>query len=122
MYNQAAQTYQRTSQTTANPRELEAGLLLKAARQLQALQDNWTDDKKALDSALTYNRRLWTIISTSATSKESPLPAAIKQNIANLSVFIFNHTVDTYATPAPERLTSLIQINCMIAEGLRGQA
>jgi len=122
MHNLATQTYQRTGQATANPRELEASLLLKAARQLQAAQDNWTGDAAALREALMFNRRLWTILSTSVTDTSNPLPAQIKQNIGNLAVFIFNHTVELGLVPAPERLNPLIQINKLIAEGLRGQA
>ena len=38
----AAQAYARTSHTMATPREIEAQALLKAARQLQEVQTNWT--------------------------------------------------------------------------------
>ena len=38
----AAQTYARNSQTTASPREIEAQALLKAARQLQDVVENWS--------------------------------------------------------------------------------
>ena len=41
-----------------------------------------------------------------------------RNNIANLGVFIFNHTVDTLAAPAKEKLDILIEINREIAAGL----
>ncbi len=122
MHNLAAQTYQKTSLATVNPRELEASLLLKAARKLQAVKDGWSGGGQELSDALTFNRRLWTVLATSATHANNPLPRDVKQNIGNLAIFIFNHTLNVTNEPAPERLNSLIQINCMIAEGLRGKS
>ena len=57
----AAQAYSRTSHTTAAPREIEAQALLKAARQLQDVQANWTGPDKNMHNALLFNRRLWSI-------------------------------------------------------------
>ena len=73
-------------------------------------------------TALTYNRKLWTILVSSATDAGNPLPAGIKQNVANLGIFIFNHTLAVMTQPAPERLAILIDINREIAAGLRGPA
>ena len=50
----AAQAYARTSQTTASPREIEAQALLKAARQLQDVQANWTGPDKNMHQALLF--------------------------------------------------------------------
>lgn len=69
--------------------------------------------------ALTYNRRLWTIFSTSATAADNPLPDAIKQNIGNLGLFVFKQTISAEARKEPEMLTSLISINRELAAGLR---
>jgi flagellar biosynthesis activator protein FlaF len=55
----AAQAYARTSQNTSSPREIEAQALLKAARQLRDVQDNWTGPGKNLHDALHFNRQLW---------------------------------------------------------------
>ncbi|PLX37341.1 MAG: flagellar protein FlaF [Hyphomicrobiales bacterium] len=117
----ATQTYQNTERTTVSPRELEASLLLKAARKIQVVKDNWDSRQDMLDEALTFNRRLWTILSTSATSPDNPLPQPVKQNIANLAVFIFTRTVNilTDKEAGPERLGVLVQINRSLAEGLR---
>lgn len=120
MYNQAAQAYQRTQQATANPRELEASLLLRAAARMQHVLDNWEDTTDGLEDALAYNRKLWTILATSATSAESPLPRDIRQNIGNIAIFIFNRTLDLLEYPQPSKLNALISINANIAAGLRG--
>ena len=122
MYNLAAQTYQQTERMAVSPRELEAILLLKAARKLQVVKDNWETHRSDLDEALTFNRRLWTILSTSATSAENPLPPEVKQNIASLALFIFSRTVSLLGasqTISPDKLTVLVQINRSLAEGLR---
>jgi flagellar biosynthesis activator protein FlaF len=107
------------AQATQSPRELEAGILLKAAMRLQAIRDNWDAKRHELDEALTYNRKLWTILVSSATEAANPLPAAIKQNMANLGIFVFNQTVTLMSEPKPERLGVLININRELAAGLR---
>jgi flagellar protein FlaF len=122
MYNQGSNAYLRTQQTTAGPRELEASLLIKAAARLQSIRDDWETARKDLDEAITFNRKLWTILATSATRSDSPLPAEIKTNVANLAVFIFSHSMRTLSEPTPEKLTTLISINANIAAGLRGSA
>ncbi|MCG6122308.1 MAG: flagellar biosynthesis regulator FlaF [Microvirga sp.] len=117
--SQGANVYARNAQATQSPRELEANLLIKAASRLQNVQDDWAIRAPELEDALTYNRKLWTILATSATEAENPLPREIKQNIANLALFIFNRTVDLMVQPKPERLGVLININRQIAAGLR---
>ncbi len=107
--------------STASPRDLEASLLLKAAARLQSVKDNWEQARSELSPALAYNRKLWTILSTSATKPENPLPLPIKNNIANLGLFIFQRTIDIEIEPAPEKLTILVSINSNIAAGLAGR-
>jgi flagellar biosynthesis activator protein FlaF len=120
--HQAASVYARNAQVTQSPRELEANLLIKAASRLQNVQDDWAIRSPELDDALTYNRKLWTVLATAATEASNPLPREIKQNIGNLAIFVFNRTVDLMMEPTPERLTILININRQIAAGLRERA
>ena len=117
----AAQAYARTSQTTSSPREIEAQALLKAARQLQEVQSNWAGPGKALESALLFNRRLWSIFMSAAQADENPQPIEIRQNIANIGVFVMKQTVDMQLNPDPAKLKSLIDINRNLAAGLSGQ-
>ncbi|MCE9650703.1 MAG: flagellar biosynthesis regulator FlaF [Parvibaculum sp.] len=105
-----------------DPRELEASVLLKSASRLQRIKDGWSATMADLNPALTYNRTLWTIFVTSVTEGESQLPKEVRQNIANLALFIFKRTVEVQATPAPELLDSLININRQIAAGLLQKA
>ena len=117
----AAQTYGAIAKQTANPRELEADLLLTAAARLQAIHDGWDGKRRELDAALLYNRKLWSIFVTSATSADNPLPAGVRQNVANLGLFVFKHTLAILADPRREKLGSLININRELAAGLLGR-
>ncbi len=119
MQHAATKAYGQVAQQTASPRELEVQLLLRAASRLQAVHDDWERDRAALDQALHFNRKLWTIFLTSVTNKDNPLPAEIRQNVANLGLFVMNQTLSVMGNPQRERLPSLININRELAAGLR---
>ena len=85
-----AHAYRAIAKQIASPRDLEADLLLKAAARLQAVRDAWDANKSTLDDALLHNRKLWSIFLSSVTSGENPLPVEIRQNVANLGLFVIN--------------------------------
>jgi flagellar protein FlaF len=114
----AAQIYGNVAKQTSSPRELEASLLLDAASRLQAVKDCWDGNGENLDTALRYNRRLWTFFLSSVTDSENPLSIEIRQNVASLGLFVCRHTIDILANPRPESLGSLININRELAAGL----
>ena len=118
----AAKAYGAVAQQTASPRNLEAQLLLRAASRLQTVHDHWDSHRSTLDQALLFNRKLWTVFLTSATNNDNPLPAEVRQNIANIGIFVINHTLNVMGNPQPERLRSLININRQLASGLGGNA
>jgi flagellar protein FlaF len=118
----AAQAYGAVARQIANPRELEADLLLKAAAQLQAIYDGWDRRRSELELALRYNRKLWSIFLSSVSSPEHALPVAIRQNVANLGLFVMNQTISMLSNPQREDLNSLISINRELAAGLLGRA
>ncbi|MEM8796659.1 MAG: flagellar biosynthesis regulator FlaF [Pseudomonadota bacterium] len=101
-----------------SPRELEATILIKAAAQFQQAQESW-GDRGQLKDALSYNRKLWAIFVANATDPESPLPLNLRNNIANLGIFVFKRTQEVLAEPAPEKLNILMSINRELASGLR---
>jgi len=100
---------------------LEADLLLKAAARLQAVSDGWDANIKQIDEALLYNRKLWSIFLTSVTRTDNPLPAVVRQNVANLGIFIMNQTLSLMTEPKREKLGTLININRELAAGLMGR-
>jgi len=99
-----------------------ADLLLKAAARLQAVQQGWDKTRPDLNPALQYNRKLWAIFLSSVTEPDCPLPVAIRQNVANLGMFVMNQTLSILNNPQPEALRTLININREIAAGLLGRA
>jgi flagellar protein FlaF len=45
----------------------------------------------------------------------------VRQNIANIAVFVMKQTVEMQMDPDPAKLKSLIDINCNLAAGLSGR-
>jgi flagellar protein FlaF len=120
----ASKAYATTAKETQSPRELEADLLLKAAAKLQTVRDTWRDRNPAtaLNEALTYNRRLWTVFIDAVTQDDNKLPVQVRQNIVNIGMFVMGETFSLMTRPKPDHLTSLIKINRGIAAGLRAKA
>lgn len=117
----ASQAYKNVARHTSSPRDLEANLLLQAAARLQTVHDSWEEQKSSLDDALMYNRKLWSIFLTEMTDASNPLPKEVRQNVANLGLFVMNQTVTAMTDPRPEQLGSLIRINRDLAAGLLGR-
>lgn len=123
MHQQGAQAYQQTTKVVESPRERESALLMKAAAGLQRVKDDWdTGTSEDLKIALAFNRKLWTIFMSSVTKEDSPLPREVRQNIANLGLFILNQTREIMidVNPQPQQLDVLVRLNRQIASGLRG--
>jgi flagellar protein FlaF len=116
----ASKAYAATAKETASPRELEAHLLLKAAAKLQAVHDKWDEEPGDLDVAVRYNRRLWTVFIDAVLADDSALPIPVRQNLANLGLFVMGETYSLMTNPLPRNLVSLININREVAAGLRG--
>lgn len=119
MHQQGAQAYQQTARQTASPRDLEANLLARLAARLQQIRDNWPVSPSELNEALTKNRKVWSIFVASVTKDDSPLPAPLRENIANLGIFVMGQTVEIMGAPNPQKLDALININRQVAAGLR---
>jgi flagellar protein FlaF len=118
----ASQTYKSIARQTSTPRELEATLLLQAAARLQSVHDDWDENRSQLDDALRFNRKLWSIFLSEVVESKHPLPKAIRQNLANLGMFVMNHTLAVISNPQPQKLDSLININREVAAGLLSRA
>src|SRR6516164_11297675 len=100
----ATQAYRKVAREISSPRDLEAILLHRAALQLQVVRDHWNGDRSDLDAALFNNRQLWLVFLASVTRPENQLPAEVRQNVANLGLFVLNHTLTLMADPSPEQL------------------
>ena len=122
MSSAAAQAYARVANTTSSPREIEAQALLKAANKLQAVMTDADATFAQTSEALMFNRKLWTIFLSEAQRDENPQPLDVRQNIANISVFVLSQTAALQISPQREHFKSLIEINRNIAAGLSGRA
>lgn len=113
--------------TDGNQRGLEGKLLLQAATKLEILARCLTAGEtvtlEEIGDTIDYNRKLWTVFVGDTMDPEHPLPLEIKNNVANLGLYVFKRSLEFLAdqTPEPAKLTILININRNIAAGLMKQ-
>lgn len=122
MSSAAAQAYARVANVTASPREIEAKALLMAANKLQAVMTNADATFEQTSEALLFNRKLWSIFLSEAQRDENPQPLEVRQNIANIGIFVLSHTAALQISPQRNHFKPLIEINRNIAAGLAGRA
>jgi len=105
-----------------NPTYTEAWALVEAARRMAApleygsLED--PENLKKLRDALRLNWRLWTIFQTELSLEDGPVPDNVRENMLSLCNFVDKHTVETLTDTTPERVSTLIEVNRQIANGL----
>ncbi len=121
MYQNALATYQAVERETISGRETEARVLTEGARKLQSCQSNWDreNNESKLSDALRYNQKIWSILQTELTREDNPLPVQLRKDLLRLSAFVDRRIFETMASPSPEKLNAVININRNIAAGLR---
>jgi len=120
-YAQAAGAYGDNAQkNTPDQRELEGRVLLKSAKMIKDLQDNWENmNTEILESTLKYNRQVWMVFyDTAIENPEGDRPNDLRSNIVNLANFIFKRELEIMAKPEKHKLDVLVNINREIAAGL----
>lgn len=123
-YAKAAGAYGDSAQKhTPDQRELEGRVLLKAAKMLQDLQNDWDNaNLEIIENTLKYNRQIWMMFyDTALENREGNRPNDLRSNIVNLANFIFKREIDIMTEPKKEKLQVLININKEIAAGLMAQ-
>lgn len=124
-YNQATNAYGSAAQKHAHSqRELEVQVLLKSAKMIKDLQDNWDNtDPNTIEETLKYNRQIWLMFYENATENpdNQQQNEEFTSNIINLANFIFKRQVEVMAENAPHKLDAIININREIAAGLMTQ-
>ena len=105
---------------TPDQRELEAHVLLKSARFLNDIKENWDKTTpEVLEETLKYNRQIWMMFyDTAIENAEGNRPNDLRSNIVNLANFVFKRELDILAKPEKQKLDILISINQDIAAGL----
>lgn len=127
-YAQAAGAYGDNAQKhTPDQRELEARVLLKSAKMMQDMKNDWANvNYEILESTLKYNRQIWMMFYDTAVENHEgeQRPNDLRSNIINLANFIFKREMDILTDlnrmDHPQRLDALININREIAAGLMG--
>ncbi len=122
MLTNPVQAYENVNKTTLPGREIEAAVLTKAARKLKNCQDNWDADDRdeQLAAALKFNQMIWSIFQGELQKDDNLLPKKLRVDLLRLIAFIDKRIFETMASPSPEKLTTVININNNIAAGLRG--
>lgn len=105
---------------TPDQRELEAHVLLKSAKFLQDLQNDWDNvTPDILEDTLRYNRQIWVMFYDNAIQNpEGNRPNDLRSNIVNLANFIFKRELEIIGSPDKKKLEVLVNINREIAAGL----
>ncbi len=113
--------YRTVQKITSSDSEIEALVLTRAAQKLAEVQNNWDapDRDELLDEALRYNQQIWSIFQGELLKEDNPLPRKLREDILSLSVFIDKRIFEVMASPDPEKLKVIININLNIAAGLR---
>lgn len=117
----AAGAYGENAQkNTGDPREVEAHVLLKSAKFLSDLQNDWDNvTPEILEETLKYNRQIWMMFyDTAIENPEGDRPNDLRSNIINLANFIFKREIDIISKPSAQQLDILININREVAAGL----
>ncbi len=117
--------YRRTSRLALSPRAAEAEAFTKAARLLYQAGQARTGqggtgkiDYHAYASALRFNQNLWTLIQADLGRDATHLPAGLRRDILNLSLYVDKQTIKALTDPKAEYLGALIEIDRTIARGL----
>ena len=116
--------YESVDKATMSGTDVEVAVLNKAAVKLKECQDNWDaadrDDK--LEEALKFNQKIWSIFQSELAREDHPMPQKLRLDILRLAAFIDRRIFETIASPAPEKLNIVIDINNSIAAGLRNSS
>ena len=75
-------------------------------------------DYDAYASALRFNQTLWTIIQADLGRDGSHLPAGLRRDILNLSLYVDKQTIKALTDTKAEHLGALVEIDRTIARGL----
>lgn len=124
MYQDPISSYSNMQKENLSGRELEASVLSRAGIMLKQVKENWNaqDRDQKLTEAIKFNQKVWSFFQAELSDPENPLPANLKQDILNLSIFVDKRLFEILAAPDPEKLSVVIEIDFNIAAGLRTKA
>jgi len=111
----AVARYQRVSEASAPPRDIE----LTAFGLVNRLLAEDQDDRRRL-KALGKNHELWSLLVKDLARSGNALPAGLKQQLVALGVWSMQYSVKAMCERLP--VEPLIEVNSNVVAGLRSQA
>ena len=113
------QAYQRVSQRSESPRQVEYRLFGEVTRALIDAAALPVDDLSGRMAALDWNRRLWSTLGADCARDDNGLPPSLRARIISISLWVGRHTSETIRGQAS--FDDLIDINRIMMQGLAGQ-
>jgi len=110
--------YSTNQRTQENSRQTDARALLSCASRLKSVLDAGGADMEVYIQAVRHNQRLWTLFQVALCDSDNPLPRDLKITLLNLSRYVDRVSFRAIGAFEPQLLSSLIDINRMIAAGL----
>ena len=99
--------------------EVDAYCLMEAAVLLdQARLGNDGGEVSILEAALSNNHGLWVAIRATVSGPDNSMPGDVKENLVRLSKYVVATTRNQGSAITEHALTTLININLQISEGL----
>lgn len=117
--HQKLQNYSNTLDIQVDDREAEARALLSCASRLRSAIDDQGKDLEAYGNAIRHNQRLWTMFQVALCEPDNQLPQGLKTTLLNLGRYVDKASFRAVQEFSPHLLNSMIDINRMIATGLR---
>ena len=110
------QAYQKTIQTTEDPRNMEYRLFAEITSDLIAAAERGIRDKQMVD-AIHRNRRLWMALATDCKDPNNQLTKELRASFISLSLFVMKYSGSVMRDG--EDIQELIDINRTIMKGLK---
>lgn len=122
MRNKLNKLYRQTQMDAAGSgRQIEISILEMAAGKLRSCLGGtgeiaWS---RELDEAVRFNQKIWDVFTADWSNPQCPLDKSLRESLMSLSVFVKKRSFNVMAQPTRQGLTSLVQLNDNLVEGLR---
>jgi flagellar protein FlaF len=100
-----------------SPLQIEVMAFKRAASKMKQAAKNMKDFIGYAE-ALQFNQRLWTLIQAELSDQKCRVPEPVRTKILNLSLYVDTQTLDAIIQPSASHLSSLINIDLNLADGL----
>jgi flagellar protein FlaF len=102
-------------------RQIEISILEMAAGKLRSCLGEtgevaWSRD---LDEAVRFNQKIWDVFTADWSNPQCPLDKSLRESLISLSVFVKKRSFKVISQPSRQGLTSLVQLNDNLVQGLR---